>query len=240
MEAIKPYRKGCGYSYTLGAFPTYELLKAKPETAVEIIIHSSFTDASELKKLCDSVNVPFSINDRQINRLSDKENVFVIGVFRPFTEALSKTDRHLCLVNPGNMGNLGTIMRTAAGFSYTDLAIIGNGADVFNPKTVRASMGAVFRIRHEVFPDFESYKKRFPEHDIYTFMLDGDTTLKLDNVQPKTPYTLVFGNEATGLAPEYKTCGRSVFIPQSEMVDSLNLTIAAGIGMYVFGIRSEA
>lgn len=239
MEAVKPYKKGCGYSYTLGAFPTYELIKARPETAVEIFIHSSFTDAEELKDLCEKERIPFSVNDKQINRLSDKENVFVVGVFKPFSCKLEKSRRHLVLVNPGNMGNLGTIIRTAAGFSYDDIAIIGNGADVFNPKTVRASMGAVFRTRHELFDDFKAYRERFPEHDIYTFMLDGDTTLRLDTADPKMPYSLVFGNEATGLPPEYKAYGTSIFIPQSEAVDSLNLTIAAGIGMYMFLQKGE-
>ena len=44
----------------------------------------------------------------------------------------------------------------------------------------------------------------------------------------------IYGNEATGLPPEYKKVGQSIFIPQTKDVDSLNLPISVGIGCFVF------
>lgn len=55
---------------------------------------------------------------------------------------------HVVLVNPGILGNMGTIIRTMLGFNYTNLAIIRPG-DVFDPRVVRASMGALFNINFE-------------------------------------------------------------------------------------------
>ena len=50
----------------------------------------------------------------------------------------------------------------------------------------------------------------------------------------KKPFTLVFGNEQTGLPPEFAQLGQSVMIPQSSEIDSLNLAVAVSVGSYVF------
>lgn len=231
---IKPYKKDSEYSYTLGAFPTFELLKTHPEKVITVLVHSTFTDKEGIHEICDPAGIPVEINDKVINKLSDKENCFVIGVFNKFSNKLDETKSHICLVNPGNMGNLGTIIRSGIGFGYKNLAIIAPGCDVFNPKAIRASMGAAFRMNIQYFESFEEYEKQFPDHDIYCFMLNAKRQLKLGDEHPKAKYTLVFGNEATGLPDEFLEKGTSVIIPQSDEVDSLNITIAAGVGMYVF------
>ena len=56
-----------------------------------------------------------------------------------------------------DMGNLGIIMRTLLAFGYKDLAIVLTAADRFNPKTVRASMGAMFSIRIPEYNTFDEY-----------------------------------------------------------------------------------
>lgn len=231
---IKPYKKDFDYSYALGAFPTIELLKTNPDKVKTVLVHSSFTDLENIEKLCKAHNIPVEINDKQINKLSDKENCFVIGVFTKYDNILDSDKPHICLVNPGNMGNLGTIIRTAIGFGYKNLAIISPGADAFNPKTVRGSMGAVFRMNIMYFDSFEDYESAYGNHELYCFMLNAKKQLTLGEKSAKKEYTLVFGNEATGLPNEFLNKGTSIIIPQSDEVDSLNITIAAGIGMYVF------
>jgi len=231
---IKNYKKDFEYSYTLGAFPTHELIDGMPECVSEVLVHRSYTDLERLEKKCNAVNVPVSCNDKLIGRLSDKENVYVIGIFNKYKQSLESEKPHIVLVNPGNMGNLGTIIRTAVGFGIYDMAIIEPGADVFNPKTVRSSMGSLFRIRHEYFKSFDEYRERYAEHEVFTFMLNGEKPLTIDNCPKPKLFSLVFGNEATGLDDSFLSKGTSIIIPQTEHVDSLNLTIAAGIGMYMF------
>lgn len=234
QEQIKPYKKDTDYSYTLGAFPTYELIKAKPEVVRKILVHSSFTDMDHLTQLCKEKKLPLECNDKLIGKLSDKENCYVAGIFDKYNTKLRKDKPHIVLVNPSNMGNLGTILRTAVGFGICDIAIILPGADIYNPKTVRSSMGALFRLRHDQFSSFEDYQAEFNNHDIFTFMLNGEKTLELKDCPKTKLYSLVFGNEATGLDASFRKVGTSIFIPQSQEVDSLNLTIAVGIGAYVF------
>jgi len=231
---IKPYRKDADYSYTLGAFPTFELIDAKPEIVRRVIVHSTFTEQDKLRGICSKNNISVEINDNLIRKLSDKENCYVAGVFGKYSCKLDADKPHIVLVNPSNMGNLGTIIRTAVGFGIYNLAIIQPSADIFNPKTVRSSMGALFRLKFALYDNFESYRNEFGRHEIYTFMLNGEKTLKLDNCPKAELYSLVFGNEASGLDDSYLKVGTSIMIPQSPYVDSLNLTIAVGIGAYVF------
>jgi TrmH family RNA methyltransferase len=236
-QQIKPYKKEVDYSYTLGAFPTYELIKAKPQVVRKVIVHSGYTDIENLEKLCNEKKVTIEQNDKLIAKISDKENCYVAGVFDKFSDDLRKDRPHIALVNPSNMGNLGTILRTAVGFGIYDMAIILPGADIFNPKTVRSSMGALFRINHHLYQSFDEYHKQFKDHEIFTFMLNGKKTLDIKDSPKANLYSLVFGNEATGLDDSFLKIGTSIFIPQSPDVDSLNLTIAVGIGAYTFTSR---
>lgn len=231
---IKPYKKDSDYSYTLGAFPTYELIKTRPEQVLKVLMDTSFTDQDNLIKLCEEHHIPVEFNNKLISKISDKENCYVAGVFHKYNCKLSADRPHIVLVNPSNMGNLGTILRTAVGFGIYDIAIILPGADIYHPKTVRSSMGALFRLSFCHYENFEEYRREFAEHAIFTFMLNGEKTLNVKDCPRTKLFSLVFGNEATGLDASYLEVGTSIFIPQSPDVDSLNLTIAVGIGAYIF------
>ena len=236
-QQIKPYKKNADYSYTLGAFPTYELIKTRPEQVRMVLVDTSYTDKDKLTKLCLEFHIPMVFNNKLIAKLSDKENCYVAGIFDKYSCTLRTEKPHIVLVNPSNMGNLGTILRTAVGFGIYDIAIILPGADIYNPKTVRSSMGAIFKLNLRQYETFEEYLKEHPKHEIFTFMLNGENTLTLQDCPKAELYSLVFGNEATGLDETFLKVGTSIFIPQSPDVDSLNLTIAVGIGAYVFTNR---
>ena len=115
---------------------------------------------------------------------------------------------------------------------FKNIAII-DGCDVFDPKTVRASMGAIFKMNVEIFKNFEDYKKTFEENNIYSFILNKDS-VSLKNVEIKKPFTLMFGNESHGLENFDLKGTTPVFIEQSEDIDSFNLPIASSIAMYKF------
>ena len=233
MERLKKYKHGDAFSYTLGAFPTFELLKAAPERAEEILFHPDYDGRDKLIALAKEKNIPVFEDKKTIERLSDKGNCFVAGVFRTDPDTHLCEKRHVLLVNPSDMGNLGTIIRTAAGFGDTDVAIITPAADPFDPKTVRASMGAVFRVRIALFDSIERYREAYPSHKLYPFMLKGSTPLG-EAAAPAGNHALVFGNEATGLPDEYADMGEALRIPMGDKVDSYNLACSVAIGLYAF------
>ena len=139
----------------------------------------------------------------------------------------------MVLHNPGDGGNVGTILRTALGLGMEDVALIRPCVDVFDPRVVRASMGSLFRLRVRVYDTFGEYRTEFPERMLYPFMLDASIPLRQVKDVPEV-YSLVFGNEGSGLPPEFAGMGQPVRIESNNKVDSLNLGIAAAIGIYTF------
>ena len=231
---IQVYKKDSPYSYTAGAYVTYELINTRPELAEAVYIHSSFTDSCNLEDLCRKKNIPAWRNDSAFKRINLKENTYSTAIFHKYFNKLSPDKPHVVLVNPSDMGNLGSAMRTLAGVNITNLAIIEPAADIWHPKTIRASMGAIFRIEIELFQSFTQYRKQFPDHDLFPFMLDGQFRLSTDNCPRSFRYALIFGNEGTGLHHEFKSIGSAVRLTQSAYVDSMNLSVAIGIGTFIF------
>ncbi len=232
---IKAYKKSFEHSYTLGIFPTVELIRFKPESVIKILVSSSYRADSDMDifKLCKDCNIRTEINDKAISKISPKENCYVAGVFYKYQCELTEGS-HIVLVNPGNMGNMGTIIRTLTGFGLNDLAIISPAVDVFDPKVIRASMGAIFKINFKYYDCFDEYIINFNKHKFYTFMLKGAKSLKEVNHDKNENFSLIFGNEASGLDDTYASIGTSIIIKHTDRIDSLNLTIAAGIAMYQF------
>lgn len=231
----KPYKKNFEYSYSLGMFPTVELITSRPSSVIKVIISSNYKADSDMDifDLCKKYNIKTEINDKAIDKISNKENCFVAGVFQKYQCELSDNS-HIVLVSPSNMGNMGTIIRTLVGFGLNDLAVISPGVDIFDPKVIRASMGAIFKINYKYYDCFDKYAEEFSRHKIYTFMLDGAVSLKDVQHKKNESFSLVFGNEASGLDKSFSNAGTSVLIKHTDKIDSLNLTIAAGIAMYHF------
>ncbi|HCT92254.1 MAG TPA: hypothetical protein DF613_12885, partial [Lachnospiraceae bacterium] len=237
IEKIKRYGKKSEYTYIRGAFPTFEALQCSPEN-MEAVIVGTELKADILKKLhafCESGRILFLKDDRLLDRVREKEKCLVVGVLRKYEDALEQKQDHLVLVNPMDMGNLGTILRTCAGFGIKNLAVIEPAADLFHPKVIRASMGAIFRVHAVRYPSFEAYlQQNGRDRMFYTFMLQGTTKLPELYTNGEIPCSLIFGNEAAGLDDGYINCGQSVVIPHNGTIDSLNLSMAVGIALYEF------
>lgn len=84
---LKKYDTKIQYSYTFGAFPTIELIKNKPELIQSILVHSDLEESNSqrlLYNLCKSKNILLKEDTLNVEKLGDKENIFVIGVFKKF------------------------------------------------------------------------------------------------------------------------------------------------------------
>lgn len=233
MAGFKRYRKDDPVSYSLGITLTFELLRYKTEYVNKVYVHSAMKEGDtydKLRAICREAGIPVQQTDKIFHVLSQKENCYVIGEFRKFPGTLQKDASHIVLVNPSNAGNMGTIMRSALGFELNQMAIVRPAVDVFDPKVVRASMGAIFSTEFQYFDTFEEYRQQFRDRELYPFMLQAQITLP--EIHPSGTYSLIFGNEATGLPGEFLNIGTSVIIPHSHRIDSLNLPIAASIAMY--------
>ena len=236
MPSLEAYNTELDYSYAPGIFPSMECLLYRPESVRRLLVHSASAGREgigKLTELAEKNRIRIEEADRALGRISGKENCYAAAVFGKFRDRLRKDLPHTVLHRPGDGGNAGTILRTVLGLGMDDVALIRPCVDVFDPRVVRASMGSLFRLRVRVYDSFEEYREEFPDRPLYPFMLDASVPLRDIRDIPER-YSLVFGNEGSGLPAEFAAMGQAVRIESNDRVDSLNLAVAAGIGIYYF------
>ena len=242
MAKLEAYDKSLDYSYAPGIFPATECLKNAPKRCMRLLLSSASeksAGAQALREAAQAEGIRVEIADRALERISKKENCFAAMVYKKQEGVFCENAPHIVLVNPSDSGNLGTILRTALGFGLVNIAIIRPAVDSDDPRVTRASMGAAFSLNVRHFDSFDDYRAEFPDRQLFPFMLTGAVPLAEAVRKVTGEYALVFGNEATGLPDAFAGYGVSTLIPHSSKIDSLNLAIAAGIGMYAFQNREK-
>ena len=227
---LNVYDKALDYSYAPGIFPATECLKNAKKRCMRLLVSSNGLQSEGVQALerdAQEAGVRVEVADRALERISKKENCFAAMVYKKAEGRFDEDSPHIVLHHPSDSGNLGTILRTALGFGLKNIAIIRPAVDSDDPRVVRASMGAAFSLNVRHFDSFDQYRAQYPLRRLFPFMLTG--AVPLDEA--------VFGNEASGLPDAFAQMGVSTLIPHSHQIDSLNLAIAAGIGMYAFTRR---
>lgn len=194
------------YSYTLGMSISIELINNHPDLVNRVYYSSKMTineNYQKLKDLCHRYQIELICDDYVIDSLSVKENCYVIAVFRKFENSL-KSSNHLVIYGHDDEGALGTILRTAVSFNHRDIVLINNHVDYFNPKVVRASMGALFYTNIKRYSSFNEYLNDYPSRHIYSISNKGDT--ELSNIIYEEPYSILYGYKA----------GDSIYISHNE------------------------
>ncbi len=233
MKTYKPYRRDDDHTYCLGVYPTIESLLHRPEAVQQVLLHSKGKQnqgVAKIHEMCFQSGIEILEKDSLVEKLSRRGNTYAIGVVEKKTPRVAHKADHLVLVHPGSMGNLGTIMRTMVGFGMYDLVIIEPAADPFDPKVIRASMGAFFQLNLSMYDQFPDYWGSYAKHQLYPLMTNGKQLLSEAVFQ--SPFALIFGEESSGLGEEYLQVGSSIRIPHANTIDSLNIAVSVGITLY--------
>ena len=130
-------------------------------------------------------------------------------------------------------GNLGTIMRTAEGADMSGVILSRESVDLFNPKVVRATMGAIFRVPFYYAEDLTEIIELLKSRDIpvYGTMVKG--SLLYDQADYRGGAAIVVGNEANGISRQVgEALSAKVRIPMAGSLESLNAAVSAAILMY--------
>lgn len=140
--------------------------------------------------------------------------------------------RVLALEELQDPGNVGTVLRTADAFGVDLVVLLGGCADLYAPKTVRASMGAVFR-QAAVRMDAEAFVAFCRERKLPLWGAAlTDTARDLRSV-PLDRAAVLIGSEGHGLSRELlQACDGELIIPMSGEAESLNAAVAAAIVMW--------
>ena len=153
--------------------------------------------------------------------------------YQPETLMSAENAHLLVLDNLQDPGNLGTIFRTAEAAGVTGIIMSRDCVDIYNPKTVRSTMGAIFRqpfVYVESVPETIAQMKK---HGItvYAAHLQGRQTYDKENYRAKTAFLI--GNEGNVLRQEVAEAADVwIRIPMEGEAESLNAAVAAAVLMY--------
>lgn len=130
-------------------------------------------------------------------------------------------------------GNLGTIVRTGEAAGVTGVIMSGGTVDIFNPKTIRATMGSIFRVPFLYVESLQETIGLLHQREIHTYAAHLDGTADYDAFSFRQPTAFLVGNEGNGLTGETAALAEHYLkIPMEGKVESLNAAIAASLLMY--------
>ncbi|RDU24196.1 TrmH family RNA methyltransferase [Anaerosacchariphilus polymeriproducens] len=179
------------------------------------------------------------VKDDIFEKISDTKTpqgiICIVRQFKHVFEDLKKqANAHFILLEDlQDPGNVGTIFRTAEGAGITGIILSKSTVDIYNPKTIRSTMGSIFRVPFVYVEDFYQMLIELKKSGIKTYAaaLDGERYYDQENYNRS--FGFVIGNEGNGLSSKALSLVDSgLKIPMEGKVESLNAAIAAGILMY--------
>lgn len=143
-------------------------------------------------------------------------------------------DTHLLILESiQDPGNLGTMLRTGEGAGISGVIMNQTTVDLFNPKTIRSTMGSIYRVPFYVTKDLKSTIEELKTKGISVYAAHLKGTLSYDEPDYKRPTAFMIGNEGNGLSDEIADCADTyIRIPMQGQVESLNAAISATLLMY--------
>lgn len=156
------------------------------------------------------------------------QSVVMIGIMPNSNTNLFKGNT-LVLDGLQDMGNVGTLLRSACAFNFKNVILI-NSVDIYDEKVLRSSMGAVFKL-NIIRSDFDNFISHINNFDqiIIADMYGEDL---YSSECEFTNICLVLGNEGNGISQEFKQISnKSIKIPMSKDTESLNVAVAGSIIM---------
>ena len=141
---------------------------------------------------------------------------------------------YLALDGVKDPGNLGTILRTIDSVGLTQVIVSKKSGDVFNPKVVRSTMGAIFRVNIIESENLVNTLKEIKKHKFKVVATSLQTEESIYDIDYKKK-VIVIGNEANGVSKEVlEMSDKKVKIPMPGKTESLNAAVATGVILYEY------
>jgi TrmH family RNA methyltransferase len=237
--AHKKYRERHGLFLVEGKHVVDELLKS--DWKIESILTTNTEIFQRLRDHKKAANIEMAkpgVIEKIATTSAPQEVLAVTRIPEPRRLDISGMTRIIVADRVNDPGNMGTIIRTARAFDFDLVITTRNSADIYNPKVVRATQGALFGIN--ILPDQSPgsiMEKLKPSHTIYALSPGGD--IDIGDIKPDQKSALIIGTEIEGVSETLQN--KSDFlvrIPHSNIVESLNAAVAAGIAMHHFSSTS--
>lgn len=178
------------------------------------------------------------VNKKIFNTLTDVVNpqgiLAIIGRSDNKNQIDYMQDIIVALDDIQDPGNLGTILRTVDSVGLTQILVSKGTADVFNPKVVRSTMGAIFRVKIIECEDLMQTLKEVKKHKFEVVVTSLQTTKSFYEINYNKKI-IVIGNEANGVEKQIQEIAENkVIIPMLGKTESLNASVATGIMLYEY------
>lgn len=219
----KSGRKESGCFIIEGHKLVKEAIQQERFELVLIVANSGITDELSVNTSCPIKHG--SPNEMQrISSLKNSSDILAVLRMPTLVSPIIK-HRVICLDNIQDPGNLGTIIRIADWFGITSIIASEQTADCYNPKTIQATMGSIFRVSISYCNLTEILKDlKIP---IYGAVMDGSSIQEM-TMEPEG--VLVIGNEGKGISEELMPyLSHRISIPRTGGAESLNAAVACGI-----------
>lgn len=169
-----------------------------------------------------------------ISDTKSPQGLFAAAEIRGGASALDENARKIVVLDGvQDPGNVGTMIRAAEALGADGAVLVNRCADVWSPKTLRASMGSVFRLP-VLNAGADDLPKLLSGFAVYGAMLD-DTAKRLGEEKFPEKTAVVIGSEGAGISPEVaELCDEKIYIP-IKGAESLNAAAAAAIIMWELG-----
>lgn len=211
------------------------------EGAVQyLLVSSSYAEKNEifLNSLDEMGKTVYTANDTIFQTICQTENPQGIGAVIKMPKQqkhFGEADQFVLVIDGvSDPGNLGTMIRTAEAAGVDKVCILKGSADIYNPKTVRATMGSIFRMRFWI-DDAECIFSELREKGFMTYAAALQASIPVQQAVVSQKRALVIGSEAFGVSETVlQMADVCVRLDMKGKVESLNAAVAAGILLYQF------
>ncbi|MAV65204.1 MAG: hypothetical protein CBD97_03815 [Pelagibacteraceae bacterium TMED237] len=187
-----------------------------------------------IKKLSIETKI-YSISHQDIKKTTKTHSPSgIICIVSPAKGSFKKIARSAVILdNIADPGNLGTILRTSSWFGVNNILLSEKCVDPYNPKVVRAAMGAHFNM-NIICGTIHKYIERLKSNNFKIIAADLKTKKTIRKFALKnTKWALLMGSEAHGLTKSLtEIVDEKIKIPQFGQIESLNVSVACGIFLY--------
>ncbi|HYF83071.1 MAG TPA: RNA methyltransferase [Clostridia bacterium] len=246
---LKKYRDEYGKFIIEGEKLLKEALDYKASISM-VLFSESFAESErygELEAALKSSNIPLYYSDervfKEVGETETPQGVIAIVDKMEFNlDSILKKDE-LCIVlldEVRDPGNAGTIIRTADACGI-DAVLLSNGSvDLYNGKTIRATMGSLFHIPVIQNLDTTEAILKLKDSSVMTIGADPHSSESCIDLPRYKRSAIIIGNESQGIGREIiELLDKNIKIPMPGRAESLNAGIAASILMYEFSIRKR-
>lgn len=209
--------------------------------AVKSIFYTAIEDDRTrqlLEKAAEKQLKLYCVTEQIMKKLADTENpqgIIAVCKMQDTTleNLLASGEMLLVLDRVGDPGNIGTMLRTADAAGIGGMVLLKGTADIYAPKTVRASMGSLFHVPVVDGIEEEEFVRiaQRAGYQLLVTSLEGADNLYKAKLNGRLAF--VMGNEANGVTDSLlKAADKRVYIPMAGRAESLNVAMAAGIVMF--------